>query len=238
MPHTDTDAAPAFAWPPLPVDVEYALHDDAAGGAPPLTATAARAVPRSLLGPLWQVIVLGDGSLTRALGLLTGSPTIVRVLDEVRPYDAASAPPEARALAPPLLRRRVWLGNERGERLAYAVSWWNADEYARLMPCPALPIGTSLSTARLEVDRRIAAVWRARAPGARDVGGDLWAALVAGGSGDVWARCYSMVSGGRPLAVICEVFAPGLSRYLGMPGGDSGDAWRDPSSVVCAHADQ
>ena len=105
----------------------------------------AAAVSRAQLAPLWQLLVLGDGSLTRALALLTGSATTVA---DARRGAAAgrlrggamAAPPEVAGTS----RRRgcagaCGLGNERGERLAYAVSWWSAADYRAADALPASP---------------------------------------------------------------------------------------------------
>ena len=191
------------------------------------------AVPRSSLSALWQVLLLGDGSLTRTFGLLTGSPTVVTVLDTstvtVTPVDA---PPEVNDLVAPIMRRCVWLQNERGERLAYAVSWWGESDYARLMPEPHLPIGTSLGTAAMEVLRRIHCVWRCNRPSPGSLGDEMWQSLCQVGTAvddaiDVWGRTYSLVSGGRTVTVICEVFSPHLSRFIG--------ASRDPPASCNTH---
>jgi len=40
--------------------------------------------------------------------------TVVQVIDAVEEGDIAAGPPELRALTPPLVRRRVWLGNAEG----------------------------------------------------------------------------------------------------------------------------
>lgn len=58
--------------------------------------------------------------------------------------DAAATPPPPPLVAAPaaaasfcapagLLRREVWLANERGETLGHAVSWWRPDAHARLI---------------------------------------------------------------------------------------------------------
>ena len=121
----------------------------------------------------------------------------------------AAAPAEVALLTPPLSRRRVWLRNDAGAVLGYAVSYWAAADLARHLPDPAQPIGAAVSTGRLEQHRDLGGVY-AGAPLA-----PLQAALGARDGARLWARHYLVSHGGRPLAVVCEAFAPGLERWLG-----------------------
>ena len=55
-------------------------------------------------------MLLGDGSPTRHLRLLTGSPVAVDLIAmEADQTDHPGAPEEVRELMAPLLRRQVWL---------------------------------------------------------------------------------------------------------------------------------
>ena len=60
--------------------------------------------PRQLPGP-WRLMLLGDGSPTRHLRLLTGQPVAVDLIGMTpEPLDHPDAPPEVKELTPPLLR--------------------------------------------------------------------------------------------------------------------------------------
>jgi chorismate lyase len=206
------------AWPPMAVSASWSATDAVTGFSP-------LAIPHAALAPLWQLLLAGDGSPTRLLSILTGRVTSVDVLDVVE-LDAAAAgaadggvPAEVAALAPPLVRRRVVMRAGDGPPLMYAVSWWNAADYAARMPDPSLPIGRSMDTGRAEVHRTLHGVYAG-------AGGDRLRALFlgdgdgAGGGGasggQLWARHYTLMHrGGAPLSVIGEVFSPRLAEYLG-----------------------
>jgi chorismate--pyruvate lyase len=76
--------------------------------APVAEVIAARA-GRQLAGP-WKLLLLGDGSPTRHLQLLTGEPVEVEVI-AMEPESGLDerTPAEVAELEPPLLRRQVWL---------------------------------------------------------------------------------------------------------------------------------
>ena len=65
--------------------------------------------PQKLPGP-WQLMLLGDGSPTRHLRLLTGHEVKVKLIAmEYENTVNQEAPVEVKELEPPLLRRQVWL---------------------------------------------------------------------------------------------------------------------------------
>jgi chorismate lyase len=115
-----------------------------------------------------------------------------------------------RTLDSPRVRRRVWLDNARGERLGYAVSWWAAADVPRFLPDVHAAIGSSWAAQRLESFREILAVTRAGSHAALEAGLGLEA-----GAGALWGRWYLSWHGGRPVALIYEVFSPRLTRWLG-----------------------
>jgi chorismate lyase len=112
------------------------------------------------------MLVAGDGSPTQLFALLSHNVTTVKLIDVMAIDGGADSesPEEVRLLPPPLIRRRVWLQNG-GVIHAYAVSWWSAAAYQRIMRGPGtsdnerLPIGRSLATAKLEVFREVKAVY-------------------------------------------------------------------------------
>ena len=77
-------------------------------------------LPHNQLAPTWQILLLGDGSPTHLLQLLTGERTEVDVIDMSLIGDRDDgAPDEINAIAEPRLRRQVWLKTTSGQRLAY-----------------------------------------------------------------------------------------------------------------------
>ena len=82
----------------------------------------------SLLRGPWRLWLLGDGSPTRHLQLLTGHPVTID-LAAMAPDTGSDlhTPREVQELQAPLLRRQVWLTCG-GETLAWAESWWNQQQ--------------------------------------------------------------------------------------------------------------
>lgn len=165
-------------------------------------------LPCDVLSPLWQMLLLGDGSPTRQLALLTGSPTRVRLIDVVAADQ--DAPVAASRVLGPRIRRRIFLENERGERLMHAVSWWNEAAYSRYLTNPTLPIGTSIVASRLELFRQMVDVACGTAP--QEVFGER---REEGPVSNVWCRSYLMYVGGQAISLVYEVFSPALQRFLG-----------------------
>ncbi len=81
-------------------------------------------LPHSQLAPAWQILLLGDGSPTKHLRLLTSEPIEVDVIDmSTVGNDTDDAPFNLEMVPGPRLRRQVWLKTASGQRLAYAASW-------------------------------------------------------------------------------------------------------------------
>jgi len=91
-----------------------------------VAALAVTTTTAELSGP-WRLLLLGDGSPTRHLELLTGAPVEVELI-AMAPDSAGDGrvPAEVGELSPPLLRRQVWLRCG-GQALAWAESWWKPD---------------------------------------------------------------------------------------------------------------
>ena len=113
-------------------------------------------LPHDRLAPAWQILLLGDGSPTRHLRLLTREPIEVDVID-MRPIgdDLDGAPALIQAVPSPRLRRQVWLRTASGQRLAYAASWWAAGLVDEYLQNRALPIWDNLSPIHAELYRDI-----------------------------------------------------------------------------------
>jgi chorismate lyase len=171
--------------------------------------TIQQGLPHQLLAPAWQLMILGDGSPTRYLQLLTGEPTTVEVIDMSPIGDELDgAPAHIQFIAGPRLRRQVWLQTASGQRLAYAASWWEARLVDQYLEDRSLPIWSSLAKLRVELYRDIQGVYYGDSPAL---------ATGFGETGPFWGRHYLFWHKGQPLAMIYEVFSPYLSRFLGSP---------------------
>jgi chorismate lyase len=164
-------------------------------------------LPHDQLAPPWQILLLGDGSPTRHLQLLTGEPTEVDVID-MSPIGMHSdqAPEHIQAVPGPRTRRQVWLRKASGQRLAYATSWWESSHVDEYLQNRALPIWTSLARLRTELYRDVKGIYYGNSP-------DLEQAF--GQSGPFWGRHYLFWHHGQPFTLIYEVFSPYLEKYLG-----------------------
>jgi chorismate lyase len=164
-------------------------------------------LPHDLLSPAWQMLLLGDGSPTRHLQLLTGEPTEVDVIDMSAIGMAEDNAPEALKMVPgPRVRRQVWLRTASGQRLAYATSWWEARHVDEYLENKSLPIWASLAKLRTELYRDVRGIYCGESPALTEAFGE---------QGKLWGRHYLFWHHGEPLTLIYEVFSPYLQRYLG-----------------------
>ncbi|MGB7087029.1 MAG: chorismate lyase [Phormidesmis sp.] len=167
-------------------------------------------LPHDQLSPAWQILMLGDGSPTRHLQLLTREPTEVDVIDmSLVDCVGDQAPAQIEQVPGPHLRRQVWLRTASGQRLAYATSWWEASHVDDYLENRALPIWASLAKLRTELYRDIQGIYfghSAALEGAFEQ------------KGPFWGRHYLFWHHGKPLTLIYEVFSPYLIRYLGPMG--------------------
>lgn len=171
--------------------------------------TVQQGLPHSRLAPAWQMLLLGDGSPTRHLQLLTGEPTEVDVIDmSLIGMDLDDAPELIEVVPGPRLRRQVWLRTASGQRLAYATSWWEASHVDEYLQNRHLPIWSSLAQLRTELYRDIQGVYQGYSS-------TLEAAFDY--PGPFWGRHYLFWHHGQPLTLIYEVFSPYLAKYLGPP---------------------
>ena len=164
-------------------------------------------LPHEQLAPAWQILLLGDGSPTRHLGLLTREQIEVDVID-MSPIGAGNdgAPSLISAIPTPHLRRQVWLRTASGQRLAYATSWWDANHVDDYLQNRSLPIWESLSRLHTELYRDIQGIYYGRSPILEEAFQE---------EGPFWGRHYLFWHDGKPLTLIYEVFSPYLRKYLG-----------------------
>jgi len=164
-----------------------------------------RGVCAAHLPPAWAMLLFGDGSPTRHLGLATGEPVGVEVV-AMGPEEEYAAPADAGEIGPPLVRREVWLTRPHGERLAHAVSWWPQAMVDAHLKDRSLPIWASLADRRTELFRDLRCV---------ALGGSALLETGFGRRGPFWRRRYLFWRDGRPLTLIVETFSPALDRWLG-----------------------
>lgn len=166
-----------------------------------------KGLPHTKLAPTWQILLLGDGSPTRHLQLLTGEPTEVDVIDmSLVGADADGAPQQIVAVPGPRLRRQVWLRTASEQRLAYATSWWEASHVDEYLQNKSLPIWASLARLRTELYRDVQGIY---------LGNSAALESAFEQSGPFWGRHYLFWHRGKPLTLIYEVFSPYLTKYLG-----------------------
>jgi chorismate lyase len=164
-------------------------------------------LPHDRLPPAWQMLLLGDGSPTRHLQLLTGEPTEVDVIDMSAIGMADDNAPDSLQMVPgPRVRRQVWLRTASGQRLAYATSWWEARHVDEYLENKSLPVWASLAKLRTELYRDVRGIYCGDSPALAEAFGE---------PGELWGRHYLFWHHGQPLTLIYEVFSPYLQRYLG-----------------------
>jgi chorismate lyase len=164
-------------------------------------------LPHHQLAPAWQLLLLGDGSPTRHLQLLTGEPTEVDVIDmSAIGMDTDNAPDSINVVPGPRLRRQVWLRTASGQRLAYATSWWEASHVDEYLQNRSLPIWASLARLRTELYRDVQGVYYGHSTALEQAFEQ---------KGPFWGRHYLFWHHGQPLTLIYEVFSPYLTKYLG-----------------------
>ncbi len=164
-------------------------------------------LPHSQLAPAWQILLLGDGSPTRHLQLLTTEQTEVDVIDmSLIGMSDDGAPKQIQAVPGPRLRRQVWLRKASGQRLAYATSWWDANHVDEYLQNRNIPIWASLARLRSELYRDIQGIYYGHSAALESAFGE---------KGPFWGRHYLFWHHGQPLTLIYEVFSPYLKKYLG-----------------------
>ncbi len=162
-------------------------------------------VPIKLSGA-WQLMLLGDGSPTRHLSLLTGEEVKIELIGmALDPYPNHTAPKEINELQPPLLKRQVWLKCG-SQTLAWAESWWNQKEAEHHMQNSNQPIWHSLTQGRSELFREV--------DGLALVQSD-WLEARFKQKAPFWSRHYRFFRDQKELTVIREVFNPMLEKWLG-----------------------
>lgn len=160
----------------------------------------------ALLTPSWKVLLLSDGSVTRHLQLLTDISVEVGMIDETHVGTPYGTPTGTERIRGPLLQRQVYLKRSGGEALAYAASWWSAEDMKEYMKDGDKPIWQNLAARRAELYREVQRVY---------LGNNEELEKEFGFKGPFWGRHYTFWHNGRPLTLIYEVFSPRLEKWLG-----------------------
>ena len=158
------------------------------------------------LSPSWRLMLMGDGSPTRHLQLLTGRRVEVELIGmEPENHPSPQRPDEVAELHGPLLLRQVWLRCGE-ETLMWAESWWNQQDAQDHLRDLCKPVWASLCQDRVELFREVDGLGQVES-----------AALEQrfSVSSPLWCRHYRFFKGGQVLTVIREVFSPALEAYLG-----------------------
>ena len=154
-------------------------------------------------------MLLGDGSPTRHLQLLTNQETKIKLISmQLDPLYSQEGPKELNQLNSPLIRRQVWIKNN-NKNLAWAESWWNAEQVSENFKAKEDPIWKNLTQDRSELFREVDRISLVNAK---------WLEDQFCFKGPYWSRNYRFFRNKKPLTIIREVFNPHLENLLGSSG--------------------
>ena len=154
-------------------------------------------------------MLLGDGSPTRHLQLLTNQETKIKLISmQLDPLSIQEGPEEINQLTGPLIRRQVWIKNN-NKNLAWAESWWNAEQVSENLKAKEEPIWKNLTQDRSELFREVDSISLVNA---------TWLEDQFCFKGPFWSRNYRFFRDKKPLTIIREVFNPHLESLLGSSG--------------------
>ncbi len=151
-------------------------------------------------------MLLGDGSPTRHLQLLTRKETKVKLIGmDIEQLSRKEAPEEINQLKNPLIRRQVWIENDEIS-LAWAESWWNIEQVQLSLTNTKDPIWKNLTKDRSELFREVDAI---------SIVNSAWLQKRFKAKGPFWSRNYRFFRNKKPLTIIREVFNPSIEKWLG-----------------------
>ena len=151
-------------------------------------------------------MLLGDGSPTRHLQLLTKKETKIELIgmnEDNHAHDGG--PEEINQLKKPLIRRQVWIKNNE-RKLAWAESWWNIEQVKVNLINKKEPIWKNLTQDRSELFREIDAIGLVQSD---------WLEKDFLHKGPFWSRNYRFFRNKKPLTIIREVFNPYIEKWIG-----------------------
>ncbi len=167
----------------------------------------ANALPK--ISGAWKLMLLGDGSPTRHLQLLTNHETKIRLISmQIDPLFKKEGPREIDQLKEPLIRRQVWIRNQ-NKNLAWAESWWNSEQVSQNLKSKEEPIWKNLTQDRSELFREVDSI---------SIVNSNWLEEKFCFEGPFWSRNYRFFRNKKPLTIIREVFNPLLETWLGPSG--------------------
>ena len=167
----------------------------------------ANALPK--ISGAWKLMLLGDGSPTRHLQLLTNHETKIRLISmQIDPLFKKEGPREIDQLKEPLIRRQVWIRNQ-NKNLAWAESWWNSEQVSKNLKAKEEPIWKNLTQDRSELFREVDSI---------SIVNSNWLEEEFCFEGPFWSRNYRFFRNKKPLTIIREVFNPLLETWLGPSG--------------------
>ena len=167
----------------------------------------ANALPK--ISGAWKLMLLGDGSPTRHLQLLTNHETKIRLISmQTDPLFEKEGPREIDQLKEPLIRRQVWIRNQ-NKNLAWAESWWNSQQVSQNLKSKEEPIWKNLTQDRSELFREVDSI---------SIVNSNWLEEEFCFEGPFWSRNYRFFRNKKPLTIIREVFNPLLETWLGPSG--------------------
>ena len=151
-------------------------------------------------------MLLGDGSPTRHLQLLTKKETKIKLIGmDIEQLSIQEAPKEIDQLKDPLIRRQVWIENDETS-LAWAESWWNIEQVQLSLTNTKDPIWKNLTKDRSELFREVDAI---------SIVNSSWLQQRFKTEGPFWSRNYRFFRNKKPLTIIREVFNPSIEKWLG-----------------------
>ena len=167
----------------------------------------ANALPK--ISGAWKLMLLGDGSPTRHLQLLTNHETKIRLISmQIDTLFEKEGPREIDQLKEPLIRRQVWIRNQ-NKNLAWAESWWNSEQVSQNLKSKEEPIWKNLTQDRSELFREVDSI---------SIVNSNWLEEEFCFEGPFWSRNYRFFRNKKPLTIIREVFNPLLETWLGPSG--------------------
>ena len=167
----------------------------------------ANALPK--ISGAWKLMLLGDGSPTRHLQLLTNYETKIRLISmQIDSLFEKEGPREINQLKEPLIRRQVWIRNQ-NQNLAWAESWWNSEQVSQNLKSKEEPIWKNLTQDRSELFREVDRI---------SIVNSNWLEEEFCFEGPFWSRNYRFFRNKKPLTIIREVFNPLLETWLGPSG--------------------
>ena len=154
-------------------------------------------------------MLLGDGSPTRHLQLLTNQETKIKLISmQLDPLSDEEGPKEMNQLKGPLVRRQVWIKSD-DKNLAWAESWWNSAQVSQNLKAKEEPIWKNLTQDRSELFREVDSI---------SLVNSEWLENKFCFKGPFWSRNYRFFRDRKPLTIIREVFNPHLETLLGPSG--------------------